>query len=163
VDSLASRINANREKTEANLKEIITEMGAWGKEAAEACLESKEPTSESVAAHKEVLKEETAMQTVRALKKRYGDRHLAVGRRRQLQKRTEGKGGSRTKLAAARRGMARSGRVARRNGRGHTGPKVEEKRREKWTRNIVARGTSKGRRFAKRRRVQQEYNNGIRN
>jgi hypothetical protein len=42
----------------------------------EACLESKVPTSveiESIAVHKEVLKEEAAVNTVRALKTRYGD------------------------------------------------------------------------------------------
>jgi hypothetical protein len=35
---------------------------------------------------KEVPKEEAAVKTVRALKKRYGDRHLAVGCHRLLQK-----------------------------------------------------------------------------
>jgi hypothetical protein len=58
-----------------------------------------------VAVHEEVPKEEAAVKTVRELKKRYGDQYLVVGRRRQLRKRTRGDGGSRKKLAAARRGM----------------------------------------------------------
>jgi hypothetical protein len=37
------------------------------------------PEIESDAAHKEVPKEEAAAKTVGALKKRHGDRHLAVG------------------------------------------------------------------------------------
>jgi hypothetical protein len=51
-------------------------------EAMEACLESKEPTSveiESIVVHEEVPKEEAAVKTVRALKERCGDWHLAVG------------------------------------------------------------------------------------
>jgi hypothetical protein len=51
--------------------------------------------AESVAVHVEVPKEEAAVETIGALKKQHGDRHMAVGRRRQLQNR----------LAAARRGF----------------------------------------------------------
>jgi hypothetical protein len=45
-------------------------------EATEACLGSKVPTSvkiESIVVHEKVPKEEAAVNTVRALKKRYGD------------------------------------------------------------------------------------------
>jgi hypothetical protein len=49
----------------------------------------------SASVHQEVPKEKAAAETVKALKKRYRDRHLAVGRRRQLNKRTQGDGGSR--------------------------------------------------------------------
>jgi hypothetical protein len=45
-----------------------------GQEATDACLESEEPTSsESLAMHEEVRKEEAAVQPVRALKKKHGD------------------------------------------------------------------------------------------
>jgi hypothetical protein len=94
---------------------------------------------------------------VRALKKRYGDRHLAAGRRRQLQKRAHGDDESQKKLAAVRRGI-----VARCIGRGHTGPTVERGRRKTRTRDNVARGTSKGWTFEKRHPVQPECNSGIR-
>jgi hypothetical protein len=75
----------------------IIEMRPWRKEttacqeATEACLESKEPTSlqvESVAVHEEVPKEEAAVETVEALKKRHGDVHPAVKSRGQPKKRT---------------------------------------------------------------------------
>jgi hypothetical protein len=46
--------------------------------------------TEFVAVHEEVPKEEAAVKTVRALKKQYGDRHLIVGCRQQLQKWTPG-------------------------------------------------------------------------
>jgi hypothetical protein len=42
---------------------------------------------------------------IRALKERYGDRHLAIERCRQLKKQTQGDDGSWKKLAAACRGM----------------------------------------------------------
>jgi hypothetical protein len=52
-------------------------------EAMEACLEKvKKPTSVEMVsvAVNEVPKYEAAVKTVRALKKRYGDQHLSVGR-----------------------------------------------------------------------------------
>jgi hypothetical protein len=45
--------------------------------------------------------EETSLEIIRARENRYGDRHLAVGRCRQLKKRTQNDGGSWKKLAAA--------------------------------------------------------------
>jgi hypothetical protein len=68
---------------------------------------------ESIAVHEEFPKEKAAVKNVRALKKLYGNRHLAVGRCRQLKKRVQGDGGSRKKLAAARRGMKRRAMVVR--------------------------------------------------
>jgi hypothetical protein len=65
------------------------------------------------------------MEIFEALQERYGDRHLAAGRRRPLKKRTQGDGGSRRKLAAARKGMTRPAGVARRRGRSHTRLPVE--------------------------------------
>jgi hypothetical protein len=50
----------------------------------------KATESEAVAEHKEVPKEQAAVKPVRSLKKRHGDRHLAVGRRRKPKKRTQG-------------------------------------------------------------------------
>jgi hypothetical protein len=69
----------------------------------------------------------------------------------------------RKKLAAARRGMTRRARVARRKRRGHKGLTVEQRRRKERTWKIVARGTSKGRTSRKRCRAQPECNSGIRN
>jgi hypothetical protein len=63
------------------------------------------------------------------------DRLLAVGRRWQPKKRTQGDGGSRKKLAAAPRRMTRSAVPAWRKGRGHTGPTVEKRRRKAPERN----------------------------
>jgi hypothetical protein len=42
----------------------------------------------------EVPKEETTVKTFEALKKQYGDQHLAVGHWQQLKKRSQGNGGS---------------------------------------------------------------------
>jgi hypothetical protein len=114
LEEMEEAVRINQEKTDPTLKEVIVEIRVWRKEmtacqeAMEACLESKEPTLvevESVAMHEEVPKEEAALKTVGALKKRYGDRHLAIGFLLQLQKRTRGNGGSRKKLAAIRRQM----------------------------------------------------------
>jgi hypothetical protein len=88
-------------------------------EKMEACLGKTETTGleesqeeiESEVEREEDLKEEAAVKPVRALKKRHGDRNLAVRRRRTPKKRTQGNGGSRKKLAAACRGMNRRARV----------------------------------------------------
>jgi hypothetical protein len=67
---------------------VRKKMKTWRKEmtacqeATEASLESKEPTSveiQPVVVHEEVPKAQAAVKTVRALKRRYGDWHLAVG------------------------------------------------------------------------------------
>jgi hypothetical protein len=75
--------------------------------------------TESVAVHEEVPKEEAEVKTVRALKKRYGDQHLAVGRHQQLKKWTQGDGGSRKKLATARGGLTPCTIPVLRNGHSH--------------------------------------------
>jgi hypothetical protein len=99
---------------DAHQERMGASMNAWRKEtmacqeAMEACLESKKPTSvkiEPAVVHEEVPKEDAPVKTTRALKKRNGDRHLDVMHRRQLQKRTQGDGGSWKKLAAACRWM----------------------------------------------------------
>jgi hypothetical protein len=50
-------------------------------------------------------KEETTVENFGALKKQHGDRHLALARREKQKEQTQGKGGSRKKLATTRRGM----------------------------------------------------------
>jgi hypothetical protein len=166
MDILQNKTDAhsrrNNSQRYAHQETLGASVNVWRKEttvyqeATEACLESKKPTSvemESEAEHEEVLKEEAAVEAYGALKERYGDRHLAVGRRQQLKKRSQGDGGSRKKLAAARRGMTRRAIPAPRMGHGRQGP----------GRDNVARGTLKGRTFGKRHRAQPEWNNGIRN
>jgi hypothetical protein len=74
----------------------------------ETCLESKEPISvESESKHQESPKEEATVETFKALKERYGDRHLAVGHHRKLKKRIQGDGGSQKKLTTTRKQMTR--------------------------------------------------------
>jgi hypothetical protein len=90
-------------------------------------LEANPEEKETVAEQQEVPKEEAALKTVKTLMKRYGDRHLAVGRRRQLQKQNQGHGVLRKKMAAARGGMTRHAGVARSKGHGHKGPTVEQR------------------------------------
>jgi hypothetical protein len=59
----------------------------------------------SLVEHEEVPKEESVLETFGALKKRPGDRHLAIGHHQKPKKRAQGNGGSQKKLAAACRGM----------------------------------------------------------
>jgi hypothetical protein len=66
--------------------------------------------------------------TIGAQENRYGDQHLATGRRRQPKKLTQSDGGSRNKLAVSRRQITRLAGTARRKGRGHKGPTVEKTR-----------------------------------
>jgi hypothetical protein len=157
TDGKLERMEANQgnmdTKTDANLKEITAEMRAWRKvttacqEGMEASLESKEPASvetEFESEHKDVPKEEAAVEIFGALKELYWDRHLAVGCRRQLQKRTQGDGGSR-KLAATRRGMNRAG-AARHKRHGHIGPTVQKRRPKNRTRTLLHEESRKNRR-----------------
>jgi hypothetical protein len=93
-------------------------------EEREAHLESKEPTSVvigSIVVHKEVPKEEATVKTVTALKKQYGNQHLAIGHHRQLKKETQGDSGSWKKLATAHRGMTHHAVPAPSKGHGHQG------------------------------------------
>jgi hypothetical protein len=142
-------------------------MRPWRKEttacqeATEACLRNKESSSlevEPVAVHEEVPKEETAVKPIGTLMKRYGDRHLAVRRRVQSKKRTQGNGGSRKKLAAACRGKRDDPRNAIIQDR-----RSNREDGKKRTRGNVARGTSKRRTFGQRCRATPEGVTGIRN
>jgi hypothetical protein len=180
--TLISRMDIHLARTEANQEEIIVKMdthqesmrasiNAWRKEttacqeAMEACLDSKEPTSLEVVSeveHEEVPKEEAAVKTVGALKKRHLDRHLAIGHRGQPKKQTQGNGGSWKKLAIICRKMTHQAGVTWHKGRGHKGPTVEQRRRKNWTTENFTRGTPKARTFGKKRRVPPECNNDIR-
>jgi hypothetical protein len=136
VGSHASRIDVNQEEMKAML---------------DACLETLEANPEelqSVAVNQEIPKEEVAVEMIRALK----DRYLAVGRRRQMKKRTQGDGGSRQNLAATRGRVTCRAIPAPRKGHGRQGPGKDN----------VVRGTPKGQTFKKRRWKGPECNNGIR-
>jgi hypothetical protein len=90
---------------------------------------------EAVAKHREVCNEEAAVETVGALEYQ----HLAVGRQ-QPKKWTQGSGGSRRKVVAARRQMTRHAIPAPHKGHGHQGP----------GRDTVARGDLKGQTLERR-------------
>jgi hypothetical protein len=83
------------------------------------------------------------VENIGVLKDGYGNRHLAVGRRRQPKKRPGG--GPRKKLATGRRRMTRRAVPAARMGRCHKGPTVEKRRRKKRTNDYNVRDALKGR------------------
>jgi hypothetical protein len=146
-------------------KEKVEAMKEACLEKTEACLEGKEPASleiEPMAVHEEAPKEEAAVKTVRAVKKRNGDQHLAVRHSGQMKKWTQGSGRSWNKLTATRKEMTHCAGMARCKGRSHKGPTVRKRRQKNRTRDNVARGASKGRTFRKRQGVQPECSNGIR-
>jgi hypothetical protein len=92
------------------------------------------------------------VETVGALDDNFGDRRLAVGRRRQRKKRTQGDGGSRKKLAIGSRRMTHSAIPASRKEHGRQGL---------GRRDNVARGVHEERTLGKRRWAQREWKNGI--
>jgi hypothetical protein len=108
---------------------------------------------ESVAEHWEALKEETAVVTFGALKKQYGEWHLAIGCRWELTKWTQGNGGSWKKLATTSRRKTHNAITAPCKGHSCQGQ----------GRDNVAREPSKRQTFRKRHQVQPECNNGIMN
>jgi hypothetical protein len=81
----------------------------------------------SAAENQEVPNYEATVETIGALEDQYVDRNLAVGRRRQPKKRTQGDGGSRKKLTAAHRRITRRAVPARSKGRSHRGATVEKR------------------------------------
>jgi hypothetical protein len=97
--------------------------------------------------HLEDSNEEAVVETVDTLK----DRYLAVGRRRQPKKRTQGDGGSWQKLAAARGRLARRAIPAPRKGHGRQG----------WSRDSVAKESLKERTLERTRRTGHECSSGI--
>jgi hypothetical protein len=120
-------------------------MDAWIEET-EACVRKMEANREkpdAVPEHQEVPNEEAAVETIGALQDRYGERHLAVGRRWQPKERIQGDGASRQKLSSARGRMTCRAIPAPRKGNGRQGP----------GRDNVAQGASKGQTFEKRHRA----------
>jgi hypothetical protein len=91
-DTLMARMNFQLEKMESYLEKMDS-----------TDLEVNRGKSGAVAEHAEAPKEDAAVENIRALEQRCGDRHLAVGCRRKLKKRAQVNGGSWKKPAAARR------------------------------------------------------------
>jgi hypothetical protein len=103
MDTNQAEMKANQANTDASLREMKEEMlvkldAHYERMMArmDYQLEKMEATEEieSKAEHDRVPKEEAAVETVRALKEWYRDRHLAVMRRCQRKKQTQGNGGS---------------------------------------------------------------------
>jgi uncharacterized coiled-coil DUF342 family protein len=103
-------IQDNEKEYNKKIEAFLQETKSWREEMTacqeerDTCLESKEPPSvqiESIAVHQEVPKEGAVVNTVRALKKRHGDRHLPVEHPRKPKKWTQGDGGSQEKLTVA--------------------------------------------------------------
>jgi hypothetical protein len=97
-----AEMKAMQAETDATLKEINAGQDAWmeemkaDREAMEAYPENMEGSpedTESIAVHEDIPKEEAAVQPVRALKKRHGDRRLVLRHRGKLKEQTEGNGG----------------------------------------------------------------------
>jgi hypothetical protein len=103
VDACLDKVKANPEKMKAGLEEMKV-----------------------VAEHQEVPKEEAAVETTRALEGRYGDWHLAAGRRCQQNKWTKSDGGSQKKLVTAHRQMMCHAVPAPRKGHGRQGPAKDD-------------------------------------
>jgi hypothetical protein len=105
-EEMLTKMATNQEMMITKMNAHQERMDSW-LEILEAFLEKMEAMEviESELGHQEVTKEEATVQTFGALKKRYGDRHLAVGRQGQPKKRTRGNGGSRKKLATSHGGI----------------------------------------------------------
>jgi hypothetical protein len=114
------KLKIGQVEMKATVSAIIQEMRSW-REETKAYPEKQEANPEemkSIAEHQEVPKEEAAVNTVRASKKRYGGPNLTVGRRWQLKKRTQGDGTPCRKLAAIRGWLTRRAIPAPRKGHG---------------------------------------------
>jgi hypothetical protein len=107
-DTIIAKTDANLAKTEAKLDAYLEKPQAWLEkmkargEVTEDHPEKREGNTEemkSILEHQEVPKEEAAVETIKALEDRYGNQRLTVRRRGWLNKRTQGHGGSRQKLA----------------------------------------------------------------
>jgi soluble cytochrome b562 len=74
----------------------LEEKKEGGKEmtAYQEAMEAYSEKIKSLVEHQEVPEEEAAVETLGTLEDRYGDRHLAAGRRRPAKKRIQGNGGS---------------------------------------------------------------------
>jgi hypothetical protein len=103
--------------------------------------------------HEEIPNEEATVETFGAPKKKNGDRHLALSCCSQLEKWTQGDGGSWKKLANACQAMTCQAGIARCKGHGHQGPSKDN----------IAQGTQKGQTFRKGYQPKLECNTRIRN
>jgi hypothetical protein len=126
-------------------------------EASEANLEKMETNPEmmqSIGEHQEVPKEEAAVRSSGALKKRHRDRNQAAERRQKPKERNRGNCGYRKRLAVAGRKMIRRARVAWR---------TRNFIRKYLTPDKVDRGARRVRTLRKRLRTHQEGRMGIKN
>jgi hypothetical protein len=134
VQDIREKIEFNKAEMMAIMTAVLEEMEAeveTNQEEVNAMdLESNPEEKVVVVEHQEVPNEETAVVTIGALEDRYGDLHLAVGCCREPKKRKQGDGGSRKKLAAARRRLTGHAFSARHKGRSHKGPTVKKRRRK---------------------------------
>jgi hypothetical protein len=166
-EEMLAQLDANHERmfsrVDSQLEKMEVAVEANQEEVNATDLETNPGELESEAEHEDVSKEEATVEMIGALKERCGDWHIAVGRRRRMEKRTQGNGETRKKLAVARIETTRHAGATRCKGRNQTGPTVEEGQQKNRTRDNVARGRSKGRTFEKRRRAQPKCNNGIKN
>jgi hypothetical protein len=90
-------------RVDSQLEKMVVALEASQEEVNTTVLETNPGEIDFEAEYEEVSKEEAAVEMIRALKEWHEDRHLDVGRRRQMKKRTQGDGETRKKLAAARR------------------------------------------------------------
>jgi hypothetical protein len=90
-------VETGHEPVEAEIKTCFVKVEITDSEA-------NPKNKETEMEQQEVPKEETAVKRVRALKKRYGERHLAKDPRQKPKKQTQGNDGSQKKFAATCRG-----------------------------------------------------------
>jgi hypothetical protein len=158
IKTIQDKKDSHNEKLMAimktNKEQITAKMDDWieGMEECVGKLAVNPQKSDAIVEHQEVPTEEASVKLIIALKKRHGDRHLAVGCRRKLKKRTKDNGGSWKKLAAACSGT--TGHAGMAQCIGHS--------RQGQGQDIVLRGTSKRWMFGKRSRPKPESNNSIR-
>jgi hypothetical protein len=108
--TMREKVDSHHERMTAKMDEWVADSRAWRKEmkanreATEANPEkmgTNQDEMQPVAVHREVPKEETAVKSFWALKKRRGVRHPAAGRRQKPKKMSRGNGGSQKKKLAA--------------------------------------------------------------
>jgi predicted Zn-ribbon and HTH transcriptional regulator len=93
-------------------------------------LEANPEEIESESGHREDCKKEATAETIRSLKDRYGDRHVAVGLRQQSKKWNQAYVESHQKLAAGRGWLSRHAIPASCKGHGYKGLTVQKRRQK---------------------------------
>jgi hypothetical protein len=117
---LSKKGESQPRETKAGLEEMepaVDVLQEWLDKMDNTDLEANGENSEAVAVHQEVPNEEAEVETVGALEGRNGDWRLAAMRRGRQEKRTQGDGRSRQKLAATRGRLTRRAVPALRKGR----------------------------------------------